>query len=59
MTTTLPIQTEQYASCVEASKRVRWDIDRDVIRGRNFEMDRKLLPDSSDLNSWIRRKPDY
>ena len=40
------IQTQQYASCVEASKRVRWDIDRDVIRGRNFEMDRKLLPDS-------------
>ena len=40
------IRTQQYASCVEASKRVRWDIDTDVIRGRNFEMDRKLLPDS-------------
>jgi len=40
------IRTQQYASCVEASKRVRWDIDRDVIRGRTFEMDRKLLPDS-------------
>ena len=46
MTTTFPIQTEQYASCVEASKRVRWDIDRDVIRGRDFDMDHKLLPDS-------------
>ena len=39
MTTTLPIQTEQYASCVEASKRVRWAIDADVIRGRDFDMD--------------------
>ena len=46
MINTLAIQTEQYASCVEASKRVRWDIDRDIIRGRDFEMDRKLLPDS-------------
>ena len=46
MTSALPIQTERYASTVNASKRVRWDIDRDVIRGREFEMDRKLLPDS-------------
>lgn len=46
MTTDFPIQTEQYASCVGASKRVRWDIDRDVIRGRDFDMDHKLLPDS-------------
>jgi hypothetical protein len=46
MTTILPIQTEQYASCVGASKRVRWDIDRDIIRGRNFDPDHKLLPDS-------------
>jgi len=42
----LAIQTEQYASCVGASKRVRWDIDADIIRGRDFEMDHKLLPDS-------------
>lgn len=40
------IQTGKYASCVDASKRVRWEIDRDIIRGRDFEMDRKLLPDS-------------
>jgi hypothetical protein len=46
MINNLEIQTQQYASCVEASKRVRWDIDRDVIRGRDFEMDHKLLPDS-------------
>jgi hypothetical protein len=34
-----------YAKCVEVSKRVRWDIDRDVIRGRRFDFDRKFLPD--------------
>ena len=42
----MAIRTEKYASCVEASKRVRWDIDRDIIRGRDFEMDHKLLPDA-------------
>lgn len=26
--------TERYARCIEASKRMRFDIDRDVIRGR-------------------------
>ena len=25
-----------YAKCIEISKRVRWDIDKDVIRGREF-----------------------
>jgi hypothetical protein len=46
MTTTIPIQTEQYAQCVDASKRVRWDIDRDVLRGREFDTSHKFLPDS-------------
>ncbi|MGE5526193.1 MAG: hypothetical protein ACM3SS_20950 [Rhodospirillaceae bacterium] len=35
----------RYAQCIEVSKRVRWDIDRDVIRGRTFDFDRKFLPD--------------
>ena len=35
----------RYAKCVEVSKRIRWDIDRDVIRGRGLEFDRKFLPD--------------
>src|SRR5438477_951005 len=35
----------RYAKCVEASKRVRWDIDRDVIRGRTFDVSKKFLPD--------------
>jgi hypothetical protein len=37
--------TTRYARCIEASKRIRWDIDRDVIRGREFDMARKFLPD--------------
>ena len=36
----------RYAVAVDASKRVRWDIDRDVIRGREFDFSRKFLPDS-------------
>lgn len=39
------ISTERYARCIEISRRVRWDIDRDVIRGREFDFSRKFLPD--------------
>ena len=42
----IPIQTEQYAACVGASKRVRWDIDQDILRGREFDTAQKFLPDS-------------
>lgn len=35
-----------YARCIKASKRVRWDIDEDVFRGRTFDFNRKFLPDS-------------
>jgi hypothetical protein len=34
-----------YAKCIEISKRVRWDIDKDVIRGREFDLSQKFLPD--------------
>jgi hypothetical protein len=37
--------TLRYAKCIEASKRIRWDIDRDVIRGRTLDTDHKFLPD--------------
>jgi hypothetical protein len=37
--------TQRYARCIEASKRIRWDIDRDVIRGRQFDFGRKFMPD--------------
>ncbi len=36
---------ERFARCIEASKRVRWDIEEDVIRGRRFELSQKFLPD--------------
>ena len=37
--------TERYAKCIEVSKRIRWDIDRDVIRGRSFDFSKKFMPD--------------
>ncbi|HSC93694.1 MAG TPA: hypothetical protein VLC73_01865 [Burkholderiales bacterium] len=37
--------TARYAKCIEVSKRVRFDIDRDVIRGRRFDVTKKFLPD--------------
>ena len=37
--------SERYARCIAASKRVRWDIETDVIRGRSFDMSQKFLPD--------------
>ncbi len=37
--------TGRYARCIEVSRRVRFDIDRDVIRGRRFDFSRKFLPD--------------
>lgn len=38
--------SEKYARCIAASKRVRWDIDEDVIRDRSFDFKHKFLPDS-------------
>ena len=39
------IDPGRYAKCVEVSKRIRWDTDRDVIRGRQFDFGKKFLPD--------------
>lgn len=35
----------RYARCIEASKRVEWEIEADVIRGRRFVDAGKYLPD--------------
>ena len=41
--------TDRYARCIQSSKRVRWDIDEDVIRGRHFDVADKFLPDGLSL----------
>jgi hypothetical protein len=41
--------SERYARCIQSSKRVRWDIDKDVIRGRRFDTAHKFLPDGLSL----------
>ena len=38
-------ETSRYARAVSASKKARWDIDRDVIRDRSFDLGQKFLPD--------------
>ena len=38
--------TQRYAKCIDASKRVRWDIDRDVLRDRVPDFQKKFMPDS-------------
>jgi hypothetical protein len=39
-----PFDSAKYARAIKASKRVRWDIDADVIRGRDFDFDHTFLP---------------
>lgn len=38
-------EIERYGKCIEVSKRIRWDIDKDVIRGRTFDFEMNFLPD--------------
>ena len=46
MQTVMPAaESKRYAKAVEVSKRIRWDIDRDVIKGREFDFTKKFLPD--------------
>jgi hypothetical protein len=40
---------QRYARCILVSKRVRWDIDADVIQGRSFDVAHKFLPDGLSL----------
>ena len=46
---TYQIETNRYAKCVEVSKRIRWDIENDLIRGRQFDFGHKFLPDGLSL----------
>jgi hypothetical protein len=43
------VESARYARAVAASKRIRWDIDRDVIRNRAFDFTKKFLPDGLSL----------
>ena len=45
------LEGSRYARCIESSKRVRWDIDEDVIRGRRFDTAHKFLPDGLSLTN--------
>ena len=39
-------ESEKYSKCISTSKRIRWDIDTDVIKNRSFDLKDKFLPDS-------------
>jgi hypothetical protein len=41
--------TERYARVIEVSKRVRWEIERDVFRGRRLDYTKTFLPGSLSL----------
>ncbi len=43
------IPTERFARCIAASKRLRWDLETDVIRGRRLDRTNKFLPDGLTL----------
>ena len=49
MDTSYVVPSERYARCIAGSKRVRWDIEADVIRGRRFDRANKFLPDGLTL----------
>ena len=40
---------DQFAQCIAASKRVIWEIEKDVFRGRSFDVTDKYLPDGLSL----------
>jgi hypothetical protein len=43
--TAVQVDPGRYSQCIEASKRIRWDIDKDVIRGGQFDFSNTFLPD--------------
>jgi hypothetical protein len=49
ITKTRTPEGNRYARCIQASKRVRWDIEEDVIRGRRFDRSQKYMPDGLTL----------
>jgi hypothetical protein len=43
------VDTSRYARVIEVSRRVRWEIERDVIRGRRFDFEKTFLPSGLSL----------
>lgn len=43
------ISTDSYAKVIANSKRVRWDIEDDVLRGRRFDLSKPFLPSGLSL----------
>ena len=41
----------RYGRCLENSRKIRWDIDKDVIRGRDFDYSGHFLPDGLSMTS--------
>jgi hypothetical protein len=41
--------TDRYAKVIEVSRRVRWEIERDVIRGRQFDHGKTFMPSGLSL----------
>jgi hypothetical protein len=41
--------TDRYAKVIEVSRRVRWEIERDVIRGRRFDHNKTFMPSGLSL----------
>src|SRR5512144_681481 len=46
---TSSVNTDSYAKVIANSKRVRWDIESDVLRGRRFDLSKPFLPASLSL----------
>jgi len=42
-------RASRYARCLDASRSVAWDVDRDVLRGRTLDFSRQFLPDGLSL----------
>jgi hypothetical protein len=42
-----------YVRAVAASKRARWELERDVLRGRSLDLEHKYLPDGLSLASTL------
>ena len=52
VSTTLESTTDRrYGRCLENSRKIRWDIDKDVIRGREFDYSGQFLPDGLSMIS--------